>query len=527
MLSRLGLAGLRRGFSSSSAAALHSPLSLVCSGCGTVVDGSKEATFKCSNAARRLDVDHVLVPAPLADGLGTGVSAEDLSSTNPFVRYRGLLYSHRVALARGMSDAQYVEMANNLNEALHTTGGISFSETPMVYHEPLHAFLKVEVSNVGQSHKARHLANVMLYLLALKHTQAAASDAATATALGSRRLAVASCGNAGLAAAEVAAAAEWPIDVCIPPDADDAVKARLAQLAPRGVATLICDRSGADVPTAYGPVRSDGAADPTLAVMNELVASHGSIPFSVQGSACGLAVEGSQTLAWEVLTQLKRDYPQVARLGNMYVQVGGGALGAGIAQGMRRAIHGETGRDDATPLMAPSLQDEPTLVCVQPDGCQPLDRAWSRVVADAVTPREAAQVRDSYMWPWHAPHSVAHGILDDETYDWVALCEGMARTGGGTLSVSDEAIRQAHTYAHGTLGVRACHTGAAGLAALMRSRHAQPPTDGTPPDLVVLSGLDRSYHVEQAFTKGFPKLDRLGMLMYGNVGEAPTASASP
>ena len=135
-----------------------------------------------------------------------------------------------------MTDAQYVEMAEGLNAALQATGGASFTETPLVYHEPLNTFFKVEVNNAGQSHKARHLANAMLYLLAHRNT----GD----VDLGKRRLAVASCGNAGLAAAEVAAAAEWPIDVCIPPDADEAVKRRLLDLAPKGVAMLICDRSG-------------------------------------------------------------------------------------------------------------------------------------------------------------------------------------------------------------------------------------------------------------------------------------------
>ena len=61
-------------------------------------------------------------------------------------------------------------------------------------------------------------------------------------ALAKRRLAVSSCGNAGLAAAVIAAAAEWPIDVCIPPDADQAVKDRLGEL---GADVHICDRDGA------------------------------------------------------------------------------------------------------------------------------------------------------------------------------------------------------------------------------------------------------------------------------------------
>ena len=332
-----------------------------------------------------------------------------------------------------------------------------------------------QIGNVAQSHKARHLANVMLYLLVLKNT---GDDS-----LAERRLAVASCGNAGLAAAEVAAAAKWPIDVCIPPDADEAVIQRLAELAPLGVATVICDRSGADVQTAKGSISTKGAADPTLAVCRTLVSEHGSVPFSVQGPECGLAVEGGQTLAWEILTALRRDHPNVTKLNSLYVQVGGGALGAGLGQGMRRSIDRQE--------QAVSLSAVPTLRCVQPVGCQPLGRAFEKMSLEKLSAAEAGQKRAEYMWPWDNPTSVAHGILDDETYDWVALCDEMANSGGGTLAVADDAIEKAHAMARAEHGVNVCHTGAAGLAGMMLKRTEAPEVAGAPPDLVILTGLHR------------------------------------
>lgn len=212
-----------------------------------------------------------------------------------------------------------------------------------------------------------------------------------------------------------------------------------------------------------------------------LVADHGSIPFSVQGPECGLAVEGGQTLAWEILTALRRDHPDVSALNSIYVQVGGGALGAGLGQGLRRAIEGGE--------LQSSLNSVPTMNCVQPDGCQPLGRAYEILSTDGVSPREAGRQRSNYMWPWDDPASVAHGILDDETYDWVALCDHMAHTGGSTISVADDVINTAHTLARGELGVNACHTGAAGLAGMMVHRGQSPA--GTSPDLVILSGLHR------------------------------------
>ena len=129
----------------------------------------------------------------------------------------------------------------------------------------------------------------------------------------SRRLTVASCGNAGLAAATIAAAAKWDIDVCIPDSADPEVVQALRDLGPH-VNTIICPR---DLPavshSAFGSVSAEGAADPTVAVFKNLIEKHGSIPLSVQGTECGLAVEGVQTLVFELLDQAAEQKVRKAR----------------------------------------------------------------------------------------------------------------------------------------------------------------------------------------------------------------------
>ena len=119
-----------------------SQLDMICSGSGERIAGWKFAAFRSPHADSQPNVDHVLVPAPLD---GPPAVAEDDSSTNPFVRYRGLLYSHRVAMARGMSDAQYVAMADGLNASLEVTGGTGFAETPLLWNEKLNCFFKVDV----------------------------------------------------------------------------------------------------------------------------------------------------------------------------------------------------------------------------------------------------------------------------------------------------------------------------------------------------------------------------------------------
>ena len=77
------------------------------------------------------------------------------------------------------------------------------------------------------------------------------------------------------------------------------------------------------------------------------------------------------------------------------------------------------------------------------------------------------------MWPWEeAPRSVAHGILDDETYDWLAVVEGMLATGGRPLVVGEETLEEANDLAREATGIAVDHTGSAGLAGLLALRAA-------------------------------------------------------
>lgn len=296
-----------------------------------------------------------------------------------------------------------------------------------------------------------------------------------------RRLAVASCGNAGLAAATIAAAAEWPIDVCIPDTAAAGVVKQLQSLG-KHVNIVSCARDTATVQTPFGPVAADTEADPTVAVFKNLVKDHDSIPFSVQGSECGMAVEGMHTLAWEILQQSK-DLGLPLEFENLFVQVGGGALGAGLIQGMERAARGDL--EEVTP--GTTLAKVPSLVCVQAEGNAPLNRAFEKMQAQGVPAVKAAKQRDEYMFAWADPKSVAFGILDDETYDWVELSRGMQDSNGGTLVVNDKTIEEANEYIKTKHQVNACHTGSVGLAGLMTKPNA---TDK--PSIVVFSGVDRS-----------------------------------
>jgi threonine synthase len=86
---------------------------------------------------------------------------------------------------------------------------------------------------------------------------------------------------------------------------------------------------------------------------------------------------------------------------------------------------------------------------------------------------EARRHRSAFMWPWEQePRSLASGILDDETYDWAAVLEGMVRTGGIPLVVDEPTIAEANERARLTTGIAVDHTGSAGLAGLLAMRRS-------------------------------------------------------
>ncbi len=72
------------------------------------------------------------------------------------------------------------------------------------------------------------------------------------------------------------------------------------------------------------------------------------------------------------------------------------------------------------------------------------------------------------MWAWESePVSIAHGILDDETYDWLAVVRAMLLTGGRPVVVDEATLHEANALALPDVGIDADHTGTAGLAGLI------------------------------------------------------------
>lgn len=445
---------------------------MICTGCGTAAPTGQPFAVRCPAARAGDDIDHVLRRV-LDPGV---VDREPGADPNPFVRYRTRFHAYHVATAAGWSDERFIDLVRELDESIAQVDGQGFRTTPIVRSAGLDSrlgfrpgagvWVKDETGNVSGSHKARHLMGVML-ALRVAESLGQADPAAP--------LAIASCGNAALAAAVVAQAAKRRLLVFVPPTAEALVLERLRSL---DAEIEVC-------------VRQPGqAGDPTYWRLLGAI-EHGVVPFTVQGNLNGLAIEGGATLGWELIDQLPDHGSALDRL---IVQVGGGAFASAAALAFEDAL--DVGVIDRVPRID----------TVQTEGGYPLARAYERALerlgvaaGEAIEPdtvaaglRDIARHRSDHMWPWGVePVSIAHGILDDETYDWLAVVRAMLLTGGRSVVVDEATLEEANGLARPHLGIDADHTGTAGLAGLIAlTRRGLVNPDETV--AVILSGVRRS-----------------------------------
>jgi threonine synthase len=409
---------------------------LRCGGCGWT---TSDVAFRCPRAGTDRG-DHVLEPVQGAAAWPT------TREPNPFIRYRTLLHSYARWCAQGGTDEGWCDRVSRFDDRVAALDGRGFRVTPLTSVADVTA--KDETGNVAGSHKGRHLFGTLLAL---------ADDSA-------EELAIASCGNAALAAAVVARAADRRLRVFVPAWASTDVVTRLDEL---GASVEVCPR------------RAGEAGDPCVAGFRRAVAA-GAVPFSCQGTDNGLALDGGRTLGWELADQLGDD--GLDRADHVVVQVGGGALASSTFHALADAV--ALGRWGAMPR----------LHAVQAVGASPLVRAWRAIsgAADAsgwtAALDAAASDRARFMRPWDTePVSAATGILDDETYDWLAIVRSIAGSGGSVVSVDEATIAAATSEGRRSV----CGVGPTGAAGLAGARALQ--RDGTIRDgervVVVLTGV--------------------------------------
>jgi threonine synthase len=467
--------------------------SVACAGCGAVLAEDDPYPFRCPNSGRD-DRDHVVTRTLDVRGRSWTNLVDD--DPNPFVRYRRLLHSWHIATRRGMPDEDYVDLVRTLDKEVAGVDGAGFEVTPLDRADALSErlgftsaggiWVKDETGGVSGSHKARHLMGLLVHLAVVERLGMIPEGQ-------SADLAIASCGNAALAAAVVARAGGRRLKVFVPTWGDPLVIARLEEL-------------GATVNVVS---REEGVAgDPTYLALQRAIAD-GALPFTCQGNENGLVIEGGSTIGYEIASQLSEVGATIDRL---FVQVGGGALASAVIQGMREAV------------VLRAMGRLPRLHTIQTEGGYPLQRAYDRLVErtgaalrlEESSPQDragriagtfaspevqqaleyAATHRSEFMWPWEGqPTSIAHGILDDETYDWLAVVKALLETGGYPVTVSEETLMEANDLARRATGIDADHTGSAGLAGLLVLKR-DGPVQGEENVAVLFTGIRREARTE-------------------------------
>jgi threonine synthase len=248
-----------------------------------------------------------------------------------------------------------------------------------------------------------------------------------------------------------------------------------------------------------------GKGDPCYLAFKSAVTDKGWIPFSCSGNDNWSNIEGGETLGWEMALQLQ------APISSLIIQVGGGALARAVSQALNEFYQ------------LGLVKNLPKIYACQPEGGFPFIRAYylvlkqiadrnslpfaldydlkgnpktelqkiklfttnqhrqikdtiefvkNRFNEDAVqyTLRYVLKHRDDFMWAWDCgtPVSLARGILDDITYDWYYLLLNILKTGGKADILSEENIEEAYQLSRKYTRIPVSHSGAAGLAGLIR-----------------------------------------------------------
>ena len=213
----------------------------------------------------------------------------------------------------------------------------------------------------------------------------------------------------------------------------------------------------------------------------------GALPFCAVAAENIWTIDGGRTLAFEMIESLAG----VAELDALFVQVGGGALASSVVQGFAEAA--DAGVIGRLPAIYAVQTEGWARRCGRPgSGC----RRWGPV--SGWTPPWQGP-RRSRRGSWspgrrregNTPQSIATGILDDVTYDWLPIAWGVSETGGDVVVAPEVAVAEAHRLARRWTGIAVDPTGTAGLAGLLAARRSGLVADGARVG-VLFTGADRA-----------------------------------
>ncbi len=378
---------------------------------------------------------------------------------NPYIAFQRYLAWDAFAASLGLDFAARTKIIRDLDQAVAKVAGVGFRTTPFARNDALSdalgfnnlggVWIKDETNSVAGSQKARHLFTELLHLVTVELVGRAPWKLPTQRPA----LAIASCGNAAIAASTLARAVNWPIQVFVPEHAD-AVTLKILNSLDANV--VRCPR-----------VATDPAGDPCVFRFREAI-EQGCIPFGVQGPENAWCLDGGRTIGFEMAVVAEELSGSL--ISRMFVQAGGGAFVACAASGF---FAGAT---------------KPRVHAVQTQGCAPLARAFE-IANTTGGARNAGSRWSQCMWPWETtPVSLADGILDDETYDWIGACNAMADSDGYPIVASEQLIHESYALAHRVTNIDVSPTGSSGLAGLLAIRHEIADDERV---IVIFSGVRR------------------------------------
>jgi threonine synthase len=443
--------------------------------------------FSCLD--RRPQEEHTLrrvlpLGPEVSDGIQTSWAA---GSRQTFDVLRHSISAHGL-----LGHDRYHRVLERVAEQLLRMEDRDFKVTPLTEEPALASALgrtgrlwvKDETGNVTGSHKGRHLMATLLYLEALRKLKGESIK---------KVLAIYSCGNAALGASAVARAGGYELHAFVPEDVDPTVTAMLMER--RALVERI-------------PRSTTGEGDPCYLAFRKAINEQGWLPFACAGNDNWSNIEGGATLGWEMVMQLLE---RSEKIDSVVIQVGGGALARSVAQAFEEALqlgfirelpHIHTCQPaggfpfvrayllalteiarrsgesfdlsydhNANPVV--QLQRTMAFARARPDQIQEVaafvQRSFDSPLVQSVL-KDMAGKPGRFLWPWDGgtPHSLAHGILDDVTYDWYYLLRAVLRSGGRAEILAEDTIRVAYEKAQHHTGIPVCPTGASGLAGLMQ-----------------------------------------------------------
>ena len=458
---------------------------LKCTGCESVhFPDLKNPVYSCENKGKA-PANHILekfLPKDFAFNIANLL--DSTQNRNPYVLFKRFFFSYYLAEKLSVN---FDSIVNSINSELRKFGEPGFNLTPFIVKDdipnaPGRTLIKNETVNVSGSHKARHLMGNIIYLEVLRKAGILNEK---------QRLAIYSCGNAALGAAAVAKAAGYALSVFIPPNVNPNVIKKLNFYEAKIVE---CPRISGET------------GDPCYNRFQEALAS-GAVPFSCSGPDNWSNIEGGQTLGLELFAQAAL---AKQKINSIVIQVGGGALASSAVKAIEEL------NSSNVPICFPSIYT------VQTNGGFPFFRAYLLVIKEiaeinhlkcsldisdivdlksktksyldyfsnhlgeilAISAfakqnyssdkiqnilKECAGNIRKFMWAWESePHSIAHGILDDVTYDWFKIIQGMLRSGGIAVTVSEQELINANNIAKSISGINVDPTGSSGFAGYIK-----------------------------------------------------------